>query len=85
MYKIIRLRVHGDVHDEFVVVRDLYAKCADRIKLDPVTDIQMQSAVDIDCILKGGWFKRAVTTIKLMRKLAKLRKENINVGILWGV
>lgn len=52
MYKIIRLRVHGDVHDEFVVVHDLYGECKDRIKLDLVTDLQMQSAVDIDCILK---------------------------------
>lgn len=85
MYKIIRLRVHGDVHDEFVVVHDLYGECKDRIKLDLVTDLQMQSAVDIDCILKGGWFKRAVTTIKLMRKLAKLRKEKINVKVMWRV
>lgn len=85
MHKIIRLRVHGDTDNVFVVAHYLYAGCVEVIKLDPVKDIQMQNAFDIDCILKGGWFKRAITTVKIMRKLAKLRKKEINVKVMWRV
>lgn len=83
MYKVIRIRVHGSAYDYDIASRTLCN--IGRIVLSRVSDVQMEGAVDINCILVGGWLSRTVVLAKFMCRLAKLRKENINVEIIWRV
>lgn len=85
MYKIIRIRVHGSLYDENVVTRAIRENFERRIVLSLVNGVQMEGAVDIDCIFIGSLLRRIISFIKFMSKLAKLRSENINAEILWGV
>lgn len=85
MYKVIRIRVHGYDREEFTVIRAILGVVGGRVILDRVDNVQMEGAVDIDCILIGSLLRRIISFIKFMSKLAKLRSENINVEILWGV
>lgn len=85
MYKVIRIRVHGYDQEAFKVIRAILGVIGGRVILDCVDNVQMEGAVDIDCVFIGSWFRRIIPFIKFMRKLAKLRCENINVEILWGV
>ena len=84
MYKVIRIRVHGSAYDYHIASRTL-CDIGRRIVLSRVSDVQMEGAVDINCILVGGWLSRTVVLAKFMCRLAKLRNEIINVEILWGV
>lgn len=85
MYKVIRIRVHGYDREEFTVIRAILGVVGGRVILDRVDNVQMEGAVDIDCILIGSLLRCIIYFIKFMSKLAKLRSENINVEILWGV
>lgn len=85
MFKVIRIRVHGYDREEFTVIRAILGAVGGRVILDRVDTVQMEGAVDIDCVFIGSWFIRIKSFIKFMRKLAKLCCENINVEILWGV
>ena len=85
MYKVIRIRVHGYDREEFTVIRAILGVVDGRVILDRVDNVQMEGAVDIDCIFIGSLLRRIISFIKFMSKLAKLRNENINVEILWGV
>lgn len=85
MYKVIRIRVHGYDREEFTVIRAILGVVGGRVILDRVDNVQMEGAVDIDCIFIGSLLRRIISFIKFMSKLAKLRSENINVEILWGV
>ena len=85
MYKVIRIRVHGYDREEFTVIRDILGVVGGRVILDRVDNVQMEGAVDIDYIFIGSLLRRIISFIKFMSKLAKLRSENINVEILWGV
>lgn len=84
MYKVIRIRVHGSAYDYHITSRTL-CNIGSRIVLSRVSDVQVEGAVDIDCVLVGGWLSRTVVLAKFMRRLAKLRKEQINVEITWRV
>lgn len=85
MFKVIRIRVHGYDQEEPTVVRSIFSVIGGRVMLDRVDNVQMEGAVDIDCIFIGSLLRRIISFIKFMSKLAKLRSENINVEILWGV
>ena len=85
MYKVIRIRVHGYDREEFTVIRAILGVVGGRVILDRVDNVQMEGAVDIDCVFIGSWFRRIIPFIKFMCKLAKLRNDKINVEILWGV
>lgn len=85
MFKVIRIRVHGYDREEFTVIRAILGAVGGGVILDRVDTVQMEGAVDIDCVFIGSWFKRIKPFIKFKRKLAKLRDENINVEILWRV
>ena len=85
MYKVIRLRVHGSLYDESVVAREIRENFARRIVLSPVNGVQMEGAVDMNCLIIGGWLRRTVTVTKFVWKLANLQSENINVEIIWRV
>lgn len=85
MYEVIRLRVHGSLYDESVVVREIRENFARRIVLSPVNGVQMEGAVDMSCLIIGGWLRRTVTVAKFVWKLANLQSENINVEIIWRV
>lgn len=85
MFKVIRIRVHGYDQEELTVVRSILSAVGGKVILDRVYSVQMEGAVDIDCVFIGSWFKRIKSFIKFKRKLAKLRDENINVEILWRV
>lgn len=85
MYKVIRIRVHGYDREEFTVIRSILGVVGGRVILDRVDNVQMEGAVDIDCVFIGSWFRRIIPFIKFMCRLAKLRNDNINVEILWGV
>lgn len=84
MYKVIRIRVHGSAYDYDIASRTL-CNIGRRIVLSRVSDVQVEGAVDVNCILVGGWLSRTVVLAKLVCRLAKLRKENIIVEILWRV
>lgn len=84
MYKVIRIRVHGSAYDYHITSCTLN-NIGSRIVLSRVSDVQVEGAVDINCILVGGWLSRTVVLAKLVCRLAKLRKENINVEIIWRV
>lgn len=85
MYKVIRIRVHGYDREEFTVIRAIIGVVGGRVILDRVDNVQMEDAVDIDCIFIGSLLRRIISFIKFMCKLAKLRNDKINVEILWGV
>mgnify|MGYP004537569673 CR=1 FL=1 len=85
MYKIIRIRVHGNEYCERTVTQGILTTCGKKIKLIPVTGVQMERAVDINCVLLGGMLTRLVTLAKFIWKLANLRSEDFNVEIIWGV
>ena len=85
MLKLIRIRVYGYGQEELTVVRSILSVVGGKVILDRVYSVQMEGAVDIDCVFIGGWFKRIVTFTKFMCRLAKLRNDKINVEILWGV
>lgn len=85
MYKVIRIRVHGSLYDENVVARAIRENFERRIVLSLVNGVQMEGAVDMNCLIIGGWLRRTITVAKFIWKLVNLRSENINVEILWGV
>lgn len=85
MFKVIRIRVHGYNQEELTVVRSILSVVGGRVILDRVYSVQMEGAVDINCVFIGSWFRRIVPFMKFMRSLAKLRKEQINVEIIWRV
>ena len=85
MYKVIRIRVHGSLYDESVVARTIRENFERRIALSPVKGVQMEGAVEMNCLIIGGWIRRTMTVAKFVWKLANLRSENINVEIIWGV
>lgn len=85
MYKVIRIRVHGSLYDESVVTRTIRENFERRIVFSPVKGVQMEGAVEMNCLIIGGWIRRTMTVAKLVWKLANLRSENINVEIIWGV
>lgn len=85
MFKVIRVRVHGYDQEELTVVRSILSTVGGKVILDRVYSVQMEGAVDIDCVFIGSWFRRIIPFIKFMCKLAKLRNDKINVEILWGV
>lgn len=82
MFKVIRIRVHGYNQEELTVVRSILSVIGGRVILDRVYSVQMEGAVDINCVFIGSWFRRIVPFMKFMRSLAKLRKEQINVEII---
>lgn len=85
MFKVIRIRVHGYGQEELTVVRSILSVIGGKVVLDRVYSVQMEGAVDIDCIFIGSWYKHIIPAIKFMRRLSKLRNENINVEILWRI
>lgn len=85
MFKVIRIRVHGYNQEELTVVRSILSVVGGRVILDRVYSVQMEGAVDINCVFIGSWFRRILPFMKFMRSLAKLRKEQINVEIIWRV
>lgn len=54
MYKVIRIRVHGSLYDESVVVRTIRENFERRIVLSLVNGVQMEGAVDMNCLIIGG-------------------------------
>lgn len=85
MYKVIRIRVHGYDQEELTVVRSIRSVIGGKVILDRVYSVQMEGAVDINCVFIGSWLERILPFIKFMCRLAKLRNDKINVEILWGV
>lgn len=85
MIKVIRLRVHSYRQVEHFLIPAIIDAVDRKVILDCVDGVQMEDAVDIDCVLIGGWLTRIVTIFKLRRKIAKFRKYNVNVDILWSI
>lgn len=85
MFKVIRIRVHGYDQEESAVVRSILSVVGGRVILDRVYSVQMEGAVDINCVFIGSWLARTISFIKFVRKLAKLRNESTNVEIIWRV
>ena len=78
-------RVHSYHKVYHFLVPAILQSVGGRVILEYVDDVQMEDAVDIDCVLIGSWLTRIVTNFRLIRKLAKFRKYNVNVDILWSI
>lgn len=54
MCKVIRIRVYGYDQEELTVVRSILSVVGGKVILDRVYSVQMEGAVDIDCVFIGG-------------------------------
>lgn len=82
MLKLIRVRIFGDVQNTFDFAHAIYGACKE---LDVVSNVQMEGAIDVDCLLRGGIFKRFVSFVKLTKQITVLRNRNMNIDILWSI
>lgn len=85
MLKLIRVRIFGDVQNTFDFAHAIYGACKELVDLDVVSNVQMEGAIDVDCLLRGGIFKRFVSFVKLNKQITALRNRNINIDILWSI
>lgn len=85
MFRVIRLRVHSYHKVYHFLIPAILESVGGRVILEAVDNVQMEDAVDMDCVLIGRLLTRIVTTLKLRRKLAKFRKYKVNVDILWSI
>ena len=85
MFRVIRLRVHSYHGVKHFLIPAIIDAVDGKVSLNCVDGVQMEGAVDVDCVLIGGWLTRIITILKLRRKLSKFRKYNVNVDILWSI